>query len=166
MISRGGTQYKRPYRDILPTWVANQPLVYEWSFIKCKFWYELFLISQHFPKLDKIGSKLKKIFKTGWFCSKFCQIFGQLVYEWVHFSWKISICMGLLSNSAIERPYKTSSTPGVYCPKNLDIDKFQDSTVRYCLLTPILGVLEWSFPFGLVNFATEKLTSKLPIFDN
>ena len=46
-----------------------------------------------------------------------------------------------------------------YCPTNLNID-LQDSFIRYCLLPPILGVLEWSSPLGLVNFAKKKKKKK------
>ena len=71
----GGTQYKRPYGDVPPTWVAksaswyindplwNAKLVYEWV---------IFL-------------KLKKIFGR-WFCSKFGPKLDQLIYVWMgHF---------------------------------------------------------------------------------
>ena len=39
-----------------------------------------------------------------------------------------------------------------YCPTNLDSDQFQGSTITYCLLSPILGVLEWDFPCGVSQF--------------
>ena len=54
--------------------------------------------------------KFKKIFwKFLWFCSKFCPKLSRLVYEWVTFSWKIGICMGLLSNSTAAHPYQNQT---------------------------------------------------------
>ena len=47
-----------------------------------------------------------------------------------------------------------------YCPTNLDIDQFQDSTE----VLPILGVLEWVFSFG-GQWILQKLRSKLSIFN-
>ena len=35
--------------------------------------------------------------------------FGRLVYEWVTFSWKTGICMGLLSNSMAAHPYQNQT---------------------------------------------------------
>ena len=35
--------------------------------------------------------------------------FGRLVYEWVTFSWKTGICMGLLSNSVAAHPYQNQT---------------------------------------------------------
>ena len=70
-------------------------LVYEWPLIKCKIWYINGLIFQNFlkfePKLAQISEFFKKI---GWFCSM------------GHFFLKIGICMGLLSNSMVARPYQ------------------------------------------------------------
>ena len=62
-------------------------------------------VCQNFPKqiLEKLGAKL-----VG------------LVYEWVTFSWKIGIYMGLLSNSMAAHPYQNQtwvpSTPGYHYP--------------------------------------------------
>ena len=47
-----------------------------------------------------------------------------------------------------------------YCPTNLDIDQFQDSTE----VLPILGVLDWVFfPFGISRFC-KNLIIVVPIF--
>ena len=37
----------------------------------------------------------------------------------------------------------------MFCPTNLDIDKFQDSIE----VMPILGMLQWGFPLGLVTIS-------------
>ena len=74
-------------------------LVYEWTLIKCKIWYMNGSIFQKFPKFGKIG----------WFCSNFGQKLDRLVYEWVTFSWKLGICMGLLSNSVAAHPYQNQT---------------------------------------------------------
>ena len=60
--------------------------------------------SKFFQIWVTIGSNLNKFGKIRWFCSKFLQ---KLEYEWVTFSWKISFCTGLLSNSAAAHPNKT-----------------------------------------------------------
>ena len=67
------------------------------------------LIFQKFPKFEPIGSNLRKFWKIGWFCSKFSQKLDRLVYEWVTFSWKIGIFMGLLSNSTAAHPYQNQT---------------------------------------------------------
>ena len=83
-----------------------QNLIYEWTVDFSKF-------SQIWAKID---SNLRKFWKIGWFCSKFRTKLVWLVYEWVAFSWKIGICTGLLSNSAVAHPYQkpnlTSPPPG------------------------------------------------------
>ena len=68
-------------------------LLYECPLKKCRIWYMNGSIFQNFPKFEP---KL-----------------GRLVYEWVTFSWKIGICMGLLSNFAAAPPYQnqTQVTP-------------------------------------------------------
>ena len=55
------------------------------------------------PNLSQIEENFRKI---GWFWSKIGPKLNQLVYEWVTFSWKIEICMGLLSNSVVTHPYQ------------------------------------------------------------
>ena len=67
-----------------------QNLVYEWvDFSKFgQIW-------------AKIGSNLRKFWK------KLVILF--MVYEWVTFSWKIGICMGLLSNSVAAHPYQNQT---------------------------------------------------------
>ena len=60
-----------------------------------------------FPNLSQNWLKFKETFdKSG----DFAQNLDRLVYEWVTFSWKIDICMGLLSNSA--RSYQ-NQTPRI-----------------------------------------------------
>ena len=65
-------------------------LVYEWPLKKCEIWYMNGSIFQNFLR---------------WFCSKL----GRLVHKWVTFSWKIGICMGLISNSSTARPYQNQT---------------------------------------------------------
>ena len=74
-----------------------------------------------FPKISaKIGSNLIKCMKNRWFCSIFGTKLVRLVYEWVTFSWKIGICMGLLSNSAAAHPYqKVTYVCSRICKTNL-----------------------------------------------
>ena len=48
----------------------------------------------------------------GWFFKSspnLSQKLDRLVYEWVTFSWKIGICMGLLSNSVVAHPYQNQT---------------------------------------------------------
>ena len=81
-LGEGGTQYKRPYRDVPPTWVA-----------KSASWYMI-------PyKVAKFGIWM------GWFFQKL----SRLVYELVTFSWKIGFCMGLISNSVAAHPYQNQT---------------------------------------------------------
>ena len=54
----------------------------------------------------KIGSNLRKFWKNWVILHKIFPKSGQMVYEWVTFSWKIGICMGLLSNSVVACPYQ------------------------------------------------------------
>ena len=81
-------------------------LVYEWPLIKCTIWYMNGLI---FQNLAKFGSNLRKFCTKLVICSKFGQKLGQLVYEWVTFSWKTGICVGLLSNSVAAHPYQNQT---------------------------------------------------------
>ena len=66
-----------------------------------------------FPNLSQNWLKFKKIFeKSGDFAQnlgKFGPKLCRLVYKWVTFSWKIGICMGLLSNFAAAHPYQNQS---------------------------------------------------------
>ena len=62
--------------------------------------------------------------------------------------------------SPIQYHHQLIHNVGFYEGVFLDIDKFQDSTIRYCLLAPILGVLKWGFPLGLVNFVQTYLGEK------
>ena len=65
------------------------------------------LIFQNFPKLQpKLAQIEENFWKMEQFHSKFGRKFGQLVFEWITFSWKIGICMSLLSNFAAARPYQ------------------------------------------------------------
>ena len=81
-------------------------LVYEWPLIKCRIWYMNGSIFQTFPKFQpKLAQIFKKFGKIRQFCSKFGPKLGWVVYEWVTFSCKIGICMGLLSQWHI--PTKT-----------------------------------------------------------
>ena len=81
-------------------------LVYEWPLMKCKIWYMNGWIFQYSQIWTKISSNSRKFWKNRVICSKF----GQLVYEWwVTFSWKIGICMGVLSNSAAAHPYQNQT---------------------------------------------------------
>ena len=57
-----------------------------------------------FSKFAQIWAKMKIFEKIGWFCSKFGSKLDWLVYEWITFSWKIPLCMGLLSNSMAAHP--------------------------------------------------------------
>ena len=76
------------------TWASKiSLLVYEWPLIKCKIWYMNGAIFKIWPNLSQNWLKFKKIW-------------GRLVYEWVTFSWKTGICMGLLSNSVAAHPYQ------------------------------------------------------------
>ena len=85
-------------------------LVYEWPLIKRKIWYMNGLIFQMFPKFESNLAQIQENFgKIGWFCSKFGQKMDRLVYERVTFSWKIGICMGLLSNSVVAHPYQNQT---------------------------------------------------------
>ena len=52
---------------------------------------------------------LENFGKIGWFCSKSDPKLSRLVYEWITFSWKIGICMGLLSNSEAAHPYQNQT---------------------------------------------------------
>ena len=71
---RGGTQYKRPYRDVPQTWVSNQPLgilmtpyEYETQNLVCE-WVD-------FSKFSQIWLKFKKILeKSGNFGQNLVQI--------------------------------------------------------------------------------------------
>ena len=54
----------------------------------------------------KIDSNLRKFWKKS---GDFAQNLGQLVYEWVTFSWKIGICMGILSNSVASHTYQNQT---------------------------------------------------------
>ena len=64
---------------------------------------------------------------------------AQLVYEWVTFSWKIGICMGLLSNLTAARPYQNQTwvPPVPPPPACTGIDVLESSSVLflfvYCL---------------------------------
>ena len=50
--ARGVTQYKRPYGDVLPTWVAKLASWYMWPLIEYKIWCMNGLIFQNFPKFE------------------------------------------------------------------------------------------------------------------
>ena len=76
------------------------------TLVKCKIWYIIWFFNV-FPNLSQNWLKFKKILEIKWFCSNLGAKLVWLVYEWVTFSWKIGICMGLhvLSNSAAAHPY-------------------------------------------------------------
>ena len=60
------------------------------------------------PNLSQNWLKFKKILeKSGDFDQTLAK--NWLVYEWVAFSWKIGICMGLLSNSVAAPPYQNQT---------------------------------------------------------
>ena len=79
--------------------------VYEWPLIKCTIWYMNGLIFKICPNLSQ--NILGNFGKNRWFCSKFGPQLDWLVYEWVTFSWKIGICMGLLQILWRHIPTKT-----------------------------------------------------------
>ena len=84
-------------------------LVYKWPLTlqNAKFGTWLggfFKICPNFEIWAKMDSNLRKI---GLFCSKFGTELDRLVYEWVFFSWKICICMGLFSTSVVAHPHQT-----------------------------------------------------------
>ena len=89
-----------------PTWVQNQPLgIYEWYLIKCRIWYMNGSIFKIFSNFSQNWLKFKKILeKLG--------DFAQNLANWYmngSLSWKIGICMGLLSNFAAPRPYQNQT---------------------------------------------------------
>ena len=98
-IHTGGTQYKRPYRDVPPTWVAksasgymNDPLHYA----KFGIWMGRFL--KMFPNLSQNWLKFKKILENQVILLKIWHkvgLTGIWLWIWVTFSWKNGICMGL-----------------------------------------------------------------------
>ena len=62
----GGTQYERPYRDMLPTWVAKSAFWYMNDPLqKYKIWYMNGLIFQNWLKLRKFW-KNQEILLTIW----------------------------------------------------------------------------------------------------
>ena len=80
-------------------------LVYKWPLIKCKIWY---INGVDFSKCSQIWAKI------GWIIRKFWKKsgdFAQNLADWYmngsFFSWKIGICLGLLSNFAVAYPYQT-----------------------------------------------------------
>ena len=89
--TRGGTQYKRPYGDMPPTWVAKSASWYLNDPLKsAKFGIWMSRFFKIFPNLSQNWLKFKKILENiGRFCSKFCPKLSRLVYEWVTFSWKL-----------------------------------------------------------------------------
>ena len=72
-------------------------------------------IFQIFPNLSQNWFKFKKILeKSGDFAQNLAKKLGQLVYKWVTFSWKIGVCMDLLSNyggTSQPIPNLSTSTP-------------------------------------------------------
>ena len=92
----GGTQYKRSYGDVLPTWVAKSASWYMNDPIQnAKFgiWMDWFF--KIFWNL--IGSNLRKFWKNPVILLKIWPKIEQIgIYKWVTFSWKIGICMSLL----------------------------------------------------------------------
>ena len=85
-------------------------LIYKWPFIKCKIWFINGLIFQNLPKFEpKLAQIWEHSGEIKWFWSKFGPKLSWLVYEWVTFSWKTSICMGLLSNSVATHPYQNQT---------------------------------------------------------
>ena len=79
-----------------------QNLIYEWV---------------NFSRFSQIWAKIgSNIGKFRWFCSKL----GQLVCEWVTFSWKIGICMSLLSNSLVAHPYPNQT----WVPQGTHTDRY------------------------------------------
>ena len=94
----GITRCKTPFLVIC---LQNQPLsIYERPLIKCKIVvYEWVNFSKFSPIWAKIaGWNLWTLWKIWLILLKMSGL-GRLVYEWVTFSWKIGICMGLLSNA-------------------------------------------------------------------
>ena len=114
-------------------------LVYEWLLLKCKIWYMNGFIFQKFPK--------------------FGPTLDWLVYDWITFSWKIGICMGLLSNSAAAHPYQNQTwvPPSDYCIILWMLPKWNKTLFFFffdCTLEMILQVLrkEISFFNGVLSF--------------
>ena len=107
----GGTQYKRPYGDVPPTWVAKsaswyindplldsyfmQNLVYEWDFF-FKFEPNWFKFKEILEKSGNFGQNLVQN-QADWYMN------GSL------FLGKFGICMGLLSNFRRHVPTKTKT---------------------------------------------------------
>ena len=85
-------------------------LVYKWPLIKCIIWYMNGTIFQNSPKFEPKFVQIKENFgKIKWFSSYFGPKMGHLVYEWTTFSWKIGICIGLLSNFAATHSYQNQT---------------------------------------------------------
>ena len=87
-------------------WVANQPLGTWMTLIKCKIRYMNGSIFQNFPNMNQNWFKFWKnrviLLTSG-------PKLSRLVYKWVTFSWKIGICMVLLSNSVAAHPYQNQT---------------------------------------------------------
>ena len=113
----GGTQYKRPYRDVPPTWVAKSASWYMGAPCKMQNLVSEWVHFSKFPQIwAKIGSNLRKCGKIGRFCSKFCPKLVRLIYEWIIFSWKIGIYMygstlKFCSGTSLPKP-NLSTLPG------------------------------------------------------
>ena len=87
-------------------------------------------IFQIFPNLSQNWLKFNKIYEKLGDFAQYLPKLVRLVYEWVTFSWKIGICIGLLSNYAAAHPYQNQTwvPPRVEHPQNLSISKFDGQT--------------------------------------
>ena len=106
----GGTHYKRPYVRGCAANMGSKIslLVYELPFIKCRIWYMNGSIFQNLTKFElKLAQILRKFWKNQVILLKIWSKIGLIgIYIWVHFSWRIGICMGLHSNFAATPPYQ------------------------------------------------------------
>ena len=86
-----------------------------------------------FFKIRQNWLKLKKILDKNGNFSKFGPKLGRLVYEWVTFSWKTGICMGLFSNSVAAHPYQNQTwvPPGMHSTA----DPWLTTRKPYCMLS-------------------------------
>ena len=74
-------------------------------------------ILQNLSKFEpKLAQFMKILEKKGWFCSKFGP---KLILEWVAFSLKSGIYMGLLSNFVLAHPYKNQTKLEGICANGL-----------------------------------------------
>ena len=55
----------------------------------------------------QICPKIAQFFAENcYFCINLIQNLGDLVHRWIHFSWKVGICMGGASNFTATHPYQ------------------------------------------------------------